>query len=120
MSTFRFQLAVSLDGFVAGPDRDGAATCSAAGPAPGVRTPLGTAGGATTLHSIRWSSCSPTILASPWRWREGPLVPVLLGAGARLLENVGDLNLEQVRAIEAPGVTHITYRVVNGYQGRPA
>jgi dihydrofolate reductase len=48
------------------------------------------------------------------------LVPVLLGAGARLLENVGDLNLEQVRAIEAPGVTHITYRVVNGHQGRPA
>jgi hypothetical protein len=47
------------------------------------------------------------------------LVPVLLGAGARLLENVGDLNLEQVRAIEAPGVTHITYRVVNGHQGRP-
>jgi hypothetical protein len=28
--------------------------------------------------------------------------------------------LEQVRAIEAPGVTHITYRVVNGHQGRPA
>ena len=42
------------------------------------------------------------------------LVPVLLGAGARLLEHVGDLEVEQVRAIEAPGVTHIRYRVVKG------
>ncbi len=39
------------------------------------------------------------------------IVPLLLGDGERLLENVGDLKLEQVRAIEAPGVTHITYRV---------
>jgi dihydrofolate reductase len=40
------------------------------------------------------------------------IVPVLLGAGERLLENVGDLKVQQVRAIEAPGVTHIRYRVV--------
>jgi dihydrofolate reductase len=40
------------------------------------------------------------------------IVPLLLGDGERLLENVGDLELEQVRAIEAPGVTHVTYRVV--------
>jgi dihydrofolate reductase len=40
------------------------------------------------------------------------VVPVLLGGGERLLENVGNLELEQVRAIEAPGVTHIKYRVV--------
>jgi dihydrofolate reductase len=40
------------------------------------------------------------------------IVPVLLGAGERLLQNVGDLTLEQVRAIDAPGVTHIKYRVV--------
>jgi dihydrofolate reductase len=42
------------------------------------------------------------------------LVPVLLGAGARLLEHVGGLEVEQVRAIEAPGVTHIKYRVIKG------
>jgi dihydrofolate reductase len=41
------------------------------------------------------------------------IVPVLLGEGERLLENVGKLKLEQVRAIEAPGVTHIKYRVVS-------
>jgi dihydrofolate reductase len=40
------------------------------------------------------------------------VVPVLLGGGERLLENVGSLRLEQMRAIEAPGVTHIKYRVV--------
>jgi dihydrofolate reductase len=39
------------------------------------------------------------------------IVPILLGDGQRLLENVGNLKLEQLRAIEAPGVTHIKYRV---------
>jgi dihydrofolate reductase len=48
------------------------------------------------------------------------VVPVLLGDGERLLENVGDLNLEQVRAIEAPGVTHIKYRVVKDRKAHPA
>ena len=40
------------------------------------------------------------------------VVPVLLGDGARLLENVGNLELEQLRSLDAPGVTHIKYRVV--------
>ena len=40
------------------------------------------------------------------------VVPMLLGDGARLLENVGDLELEQIRAVDAPGVTHIKYRVI--------
>jgi dihydrofolate reductase len=41
------------------------------------------------------------------------LAPVLLGGGARLFDNLGDaeVQLEQVRAVEAPGVTHIRYRV---------
>ena len=39
------------------------------------------------------------------------IVPVLLGSGSRLFDNLGDLKptLEQVEAIEAPGVTHIRY-----------
>jgi dihydrofolate reductase len=39
------------------------------------------------------------------------VVPVLLGGGTRLFENIGsvDLGLEQVRAIEAPGVVHLKY-----------
>jgi hypothetical protein len=38
----------------------------------------------------------------------------LLGDGARVFENLGDadVKLEQVRAVEAPGVTHLKYRVV--------
>jgi dihydrofolate reductase len=48
------------------------------------------------------------------------LVPVLLGDGERLLDNVGNLKVQQVRAIEAPGVTHIKYRVVKDRTGRPA
>jgi len=39
------------------------------------------------------------------------IVPVLLGGGSRLFDNLGDNKpaLEQVEAIEAPGVTHIRY-----------
>jgi dihydrofolate reductase len=40
------------------------------------------------------------------------VVPILLGSGERLLEDVGDLKLEQLRAVEAPGVAHLKYRVV--------
>jgi dihydrofolate reductase len=40
------------------------------------------------------------------------IVPTMLGDGERLFENVGNLKLEQVRAVEAPGVTHIKYRVL--------
>jgi dihydrofolate reductase len=37
------------------------------------------------------------------------IVPILLGSGARLFDNVGDATLEQVESVEAPGVTHIRY-----------
>src|SRR5688500_10935625 len=41
------------------------------------------------------------------------VVPMLLGGGARLFEGVGpDVKLELLRVVEAPGVTHLTYRVV--------
>jgi dihydrofolate reductase len=40
------------------------------------------------------------------------VVPLILGSGERLLEGVGDLKLEQIRAVEAPGVTHLKYRVI--------
>jgi dihydrofolate reductase len=41
------------------------------------------------------------------------VVPVLLGSGARLFDDLGAARprLEQVEAVEAPGVTHIRYRV---------
>jgi dihydrofolate reductase len=40
------------------------------------------------------------------------LVPVLLGGGVRLFDGVGpSLGLEQLSVVEAPGVTHLAYRV---------
>ena len=41
------------------------------------------------------------------------MVPLVLGGGARLLDGLDPaLRLEQVRALEAPGVTHLKYLVV--------
>ena len=42
------------------------------------------------------------------------VVPILLGDGARIFGDLGDtkVRLEQLRAVEAPGVTHLKYRVV--------
>jgi dihydrofolate reductase len=39
------------------------------------------------------------------------IVPILLGAGERLLENVGDPKLEPVEVVASPGATHVKYRV---------
>jgi dihydrofolate reductase len=42
------------------------------------------------------------------------VVPVLLGAGVRLFDQlgIGPIELESIRVIEAPGVTHLGFRVV--------
>ncbi len=42
------------------------------------------------------------------------VVPVLLGNGARLFEHLGDerIELDPVRVVDTPEVTHITYRVI--------
>jgi dihydrofolate reductase len=40
------------------------------------------------------------------------IVPVVLGAGERLLENVGDPKLQPVSVIASPAVTHVKYRIV--------
>jgi dihydrofolate reductase len=42
------------------------------------------------------------------------VVPVLLGGGARLFDDLGgaEVQLEQVRAVEGPGVTHVKYTLV--------
>jgi dihydrofolate reductase len=51
------------------------------------------------------------------------IVPVLLGAGERLFENVGsELELEQTRVVHTPEVTHIRYRVsaASGHAGSSA
>ncbi len=41
------------------------------------------------------------------------VAPILLGGGERLFDGVGPtVKLEQVRVVEAPGVAHLTYRIV--------
>lgn len=42
------------------------------------------------------------------------LAPVLLGAGVRLFDHLGaaPVDLERTRVVEAPGVTHLRFRVV--------
>jgi dihydrofolate reductase len=43
------------------------------------------------------------------------VVPVLLGRGTRLFDHLegADVRLESTRVVEAPGVTHLTYRVMH-------
>jgi len=41
------------------------------------------------------------------------VVPVILGAGERLLDDVGDPVLEPIDVIASPAVTHVKYRVLN-------
>jgi dihydrofolate reductase len=42
------------------------------------------------------------------------VVPVVLGDGSRIFDNLrgAEVQLEQVRVVEAPGVTHLKYRRV--------
>ena len=39
------------------------------------------------------------------------LVPVLLGGGTRLLENLGDAKLEKVEVVDFPPVTHLKFKI---------
>jgi dihydrofolate reductase len=40
------------------------------------------------------------------------IAPVLLGAGERLLDGVGDPTLEPIKVVASPAATHVKYRVV--------
>jgi dihydrofolate reductase len=63
------------------------------------------AGGANTIQQALTAGLVDEFLLS--------VVPRLLGDGERPLDGVGaDLELEQLESIEAPGVTHLRYRVV--------
>lgn len=63
------------------------------------------AGGANTVQQYLAAGLVDEMMIS--------LVPVFLGRGERLFDALGDAppKLGQVEAIEAPGVTHIRYRV---------
>lgn len=42
------------------------------------------------------------------------LVPIVLGHGVRLLDNLdpSKVEFEVVRVVDAPGVSHLTYRII--------
>jgi dihydrofolate reductase len=62
-------------------------------------------GGAATVQQYLAAGLLDEMLIS--------IVPVLLGRGARLFQDLGSElpKLQQTQAVEAPGVTHIRYRV---------
>jgi dihydrofolate reductase len=82
------------------------------GPASALRQAREAAGGQDVLVSGGASAARQLLAARLVDEVNLSVVPVLLGAGERLLDGLGGLGLEQVRVIEAPGVTHLRYRVV--------
>jgi dihydrofolate reductase len=65
-------------------------------------------GGATAVQQYLSAGLLDELLIS--------VVPVVLGGGARLFDNLGEPvpRLRQVEAIEAPGVTHLRYARLDG------
>ena len=96
MSRLRCHISTSLDGFVAGQNQSEAA------------------GGKDVMLWGGGNIAQQYLAAGLLDELELHVVPVLLGDGARLFPDRGDaeVQLEQVRAVEAPGVTHLRYRVL--------
>ena len=68
------------------------------------RNMFGVAGGASTVRQYLAAGLLDQLYLH--------VVPVILGGGERLLEDVGDPRLEPMKVIASPAVTHIKYRVV--------
>jgi dihydrofolate reductase len=100
MSAVTCQISISLDGFVAGPNQS---EDNPIGEGAGDKE-VAVAGGASTVNQYLAAGLLDELYLH--------IVPVVLGAGERLLENVGDPTLEPVKVVGSPAVTHIKYRVV--------
>ena len=107
MSQVTCQISISLDGFVAGPDHSvegpigkgarhhvhlrhrGHRGGAGSGAGRGRRRDVSIAGGATAVQQYLWAGLLDELYLH--------LAPVVLGAGERLLENVGDPTLDLSR-----------------------
>jgi hypothetical protein len=126
MARLTLDISMSLDGFIAGPNRTveqplgegGVARRSPAsrtGSSP--RSPgLGEAAGDKDVVVAGGANVVQQCLnAGLLDQMQIHLVPVFLGEGVRLFDQLGDntRDLEVDRAIHSPAVTHVRYRLVN-------
>jgi dihydrofolate reductase len=83
-------MAMSLDSFIAGPNDEDVVI----------------GGGANTVQQFLKAGFIEEIQIH--------LVPILLGQGIRLFEHIGagKIDLETTRVINAPDVTHLSFRVI--------
>jgi dihydrofolate reductase len=130
VGNLRLSITMSLDGYVAGPAQslenplgvggmelhewlvplkefvtDGIEAALAQAKDAAAERDVWLAGGASTVNHYLAAGLVDEIDLS--------IAPVILGDGARLFDGLerGALQLEQVRAVDAPDVTHIKYRV---------
>src|ERR671924_669766 len=120
MSNLRCHISISADGFVAGPNQSEENPLGEGGERlhDGIERALERAKEAANGQDVMlWGGAqviNQYLAAGLLDELELHIVPMLLGDGARLFDNLGDadIELEQVRAVEAPGVTHLKYRVM--------
>src|SRR5207248_11058053 len=66
--------------------------------------PIDIAGGASVVRQALQAGCLDELVLD--------LVPVLLGRGERIFDNVSELNAEPVEVANSPLATHILYRLI--------
>ena len=122
MSKLRCHISISLDGFVAGPNQSEENPLGEGTTfhfvTDGIQSALAqareAAGGKDVVLWGGGQAAQQYLAAGLLDELELHVVPVVLGDGARLFDNLRDaaVQLEQVRAVEAPGVAHLKYRSV--------
>jgi dihydrofolate reductase len=115
------QISVSLDGFAAGPDQSLENPIGRGGMRlhevtdgidPALEQARAAAGGRDVAIAGGASTVQQFLAAGHLDELHLHIVPIVLGAGERLLQDVGDPVLEPVEVVASPAATHVRYRVV--------
>jgi len=122
MARLTFDITVSLDGFVAGPNQTLERPLGDGGERlhewmfelASFRERHGMAGGSDVSVAGGASVAQQYLKAGLLDELQMHLVPLLLGGGVRLFDRLGpeQPELQSTRVIESPAVTHLRYRVV--------